>query len=216
MIRTALVTALALAMSGCVSTLSGVGGTQSYACQAPVGALCTSVSGVYANALHGMSEVPHPPAKAPPPGLLGAYAIGVTPPALETAPLPQSPIENQSLTVSSAASAPTLAPASDIDRLDTDTSLRSAPRILRLWIAPWEDSDGDLHDAATVHVVVDTGRWLIEHVRPAPRDRLEQVTVPTGPPPTTPPSSDPPPPSIPQEPTGVESLPAPGVSSTAP
>ena len=53
--------AVLLALSGCASTLSGIGGTQNYACKAPVGALCTSVSGVYANALHGMAEVPRPP-----------------------------------------------------------------------------------------------------------------------------------------------------------
>ena len=41
--------------------------------------------------------------------------------------------------------------------------------MLRLWIAPWEDADGDLNDAALVHVVVDHGRWRIEHLRPAVR-----------------------------------------------
>jgi conjugal transfer pilus assembly protein TraV len=50
---------------------------------------------------------------------------------------------------------------------------------LRLWIAPWEDSDGDLHDASFVHVVVDTGRWLIERVRPVPLNRLDGITPPT-------------------------------------
>ena len=53
---------------------------------------------------------------------------------------------------------------------------------MRLWIAPWEDADGDLHDASFVHVVVDTGRWLIERVRPAPRSRLDVATPPVAPP----------------------------------
>lgn len=56
-----------------------------------------------------------------------------------------------------------------------DPPLRSAPRLLRVWIAPWEDSDGDLHDDAIVHMLVDPGHWLIEHVRP-PVDRPEVVT----------------------------------------
>ena len=45
-----LAVASAIILGGCASSLSGVGGTQSYACKAPIGAQCTSVSGVYANA----------------------------------------------------------------------------------------------------------------------------------------------------------------------
>jgi conjugal transfer pilus assembly protein TraV len=60
-------------------------------------------------------------------------------------------------------------------------ALRTAPRVLRLWIAPWEDSDGDLHEASTVHVLIDHGRWLIERVRPAPRGPRMGVTPPSAP-----------------------------------
>ena len=60
-------------------------------------------------------------------------------------------------------------------------SIRSDPRVLRLWIAPWEDADGDLHEEALVHVVVDTGRWLIEHVRPVSRSRVDGVAPPVSP-----------------------------------
>jgi conjugal transfer pilus assembly protein TraV len=58
---------------------------------------------------------------------------------------------------------------------------------MRLWIAPWEDADGDLHDASFVHVVVDTGRWLIDRVRPAARAKLDIATPPLSQP-LTPPS----------------------------
>ncbi len=57
-------------------------------------------------------------------------------------------------------------------------ALRAVPRVLRLWIAPWEDSDGDLHEASTVHVLIDHGRWLIERVRPVPRGPRMGVTPP--------------------------------------
>lgn len=60
-------------------------------------------------------------------------------------------------------------------------AVRSNPRLLRVWIAPWEDSDGDLHEAGYVHMVVDTGRWLIEHVRPARRGNVDGVTPPVAP-----------------------------------
>jgi conjugal transfer pilus assembly protein TraV len=136
---------LAVALSGCASTLSGVGGTDGYACKAPEGAMCTSVSGVYANSRQGMPPRPKPWETKP----------SVTP---------------ASYGASRAATAKTSAVPS--------AAIRSNPRLLRLWIAPWEDTDGDLHEEALVHVVVDTGRWLIEHVRPARRSRIDGVAPP--------------------------------------
>ena len=65
------------------------------------------------------------------------------------------------------------------------TALRSSPRILRVWIAPWEDSDGDLHEQSFLYVLIDTGRWLIEHKRSAIRNEF----LPIAPPRTTPPVS---------------------------
>lgn len=133
----------ALALSGCASTLSGVGGADGYACKAPEGALCTSVSGVYANTAQGMPKPAQLPEKQSPPAIYGATSI-----------------------------------APDRTAAVSSGTIRSNPRVLRLWIAPWEDADGDLHEAALVHVVVDTGRWLIEHVRPAGRSRMDGVAPP--------------------------------------
>jgi conjugal transfer pilus assembly protein TraV len=45
------------------------------------------------------------------------------------------------------------------------TAIRSDPRVLRVWVAPWEDADGDLHDHMYVYMTVDNGRWLVEHNR---------------------------------------------------
>lgn len=59
------------------------------------------------------------------------------------------------------------------------SSIRSAARILRLWIAPWEDADGDLQDQSYIYVVVDSGRWLIEHRRSAIRNEFMPITAPT-------------------------------------
>jgi conjugal transfer pilus assembly protein TraV len=145
--------AAVMSLSGCASTLSGVGGTATYACQAPVGAQCTSVSGVYANAGQGARQLLGSQQTRPGgSGALGQLGAAPTPSAI-IAPTPS----------------PTVA----------QPPLRTAPRILRLWIAPWEDSDGDLHEASTVHVLIDHGRWLIERVRPAPRGPRMGVTPPT-------------------------------------
>ena len=140
--------ALTTALAGCASSLSGTGGTEHYACKAPEGALCTSVSGVYANSIHGRSS-PSAGASKTPTSSTAAYGASSIVPG---------------------ASAMTAAPSG---------AIRSNARVLRVWIAPWEDSDGDLHEEAVVHVVVDTGRWLIEHVRPASRNRVDGVKAPT-------------------------------------
>ena len=170
----------ALALSGCASTLSGVGGADGYACKAPEGALCTSVSGIYANAAQGMPK----PAKSP---------------------------EHQSQTAT-----PVIYGATSIapDRSAAGGPIRSNPRVLRLWIAPWEDADGDLHEAALVHVVVDTGRWLIEHVRPTARSRMDRVAPPVSsaqdPSPAKAPGDTPQPPTrLPLPHTGTTSSPVP-------
>lgn len=141
--------ALALALCGCASSLSGIGGTDGYACKAPAGAQCTSVSGVYANSAHGKPMPVKPLPVNPPkvaPTIYGAVSI--------------------------AAVSPASAPAA---------SIRTSPRVLRLWIAPWEDADGDLHEESLVHVLVDSGRWLIEHVRPTARPRVDGVAPPIQP-----------------------------------
>jgi conjugal transfer pilus assembly protein TraV len=140
--------AVAALSAGCASTMSGLGGEGSYACKAPVGTQCTSVSGVYANSTHG----PVPASVLPKPATAPASA-------------PSAPSGASGSATAAALSTPA-------------TPIRTQPRVLRLWIAPWEDADGDLHEASVVHVLVDTGRWLIERVVPANRNRVDAVRPP--------------------------------------
>ncbi len=137
-----------VALSGCASSLSGLGGTESYGCKAPEGVLCMSVSGVYANSTQGPQR-PAPSASAKSsagaPSIYGASSVALPRP-------------------------PTPGTAGD--------AIRSNPRLLRVWIAPWQDSDGDLHEDGYVHMLVDTGRWLIEHVRPARHGSVDGVAPP--------------------------------------
>lgn len=183
-----------LGLSGCASNLSGVGGTPTYACKAPAGAQCTSVSGVYANAGQGARQLLGSDApRATGSGALGAALAdtmshrpvvrsGADAPASNASavgprPAPPSvhPASNGTVTTGS----PTASPGEA--SVPSAAALRTAPRVLRLWIAPWEDSDGDLHEASTVHVLIDHGRWLIERVRPAPRGPRMGVTPPAAP-----------------------------------
>jgi conjugal transfer pilus assembly protein TraV len=121
-----------------------------------------SVSGVYETSRHNALPAQMPAAPATP---------GSAPPA---AVPPAAPSPNPS-----SASGPRRAP------LTSGTPLRSAPRILRIWIAPYEDSEGDLRDQSHIYVTVDRGRWQIEHTRRAIQERfapIRAVSPSSGPP----------------------------------
>lgn len=60
-----------------------------------------------------------------------------------------------------------------------DGLLRSSPRILRLWVKPWEDIDGDLVDQSHVYVQVDGGQWLIDHAQRRIREAHAPLRPPT-------------------------------------
>ena len=38
---------------------------------------------------------------------------------------------------------------------------RSPPRVLKIWMAPYEDSEGDLHLPGTVYTELETRRWML-------------------------------------------------------
>ncbi|MBB3122174.1 TraV family lipoprotein [Pseudoduganella violacea] len=61
------------------------------------------------------------------------------------------------------------------------TPLRSAPRILRLWIKPWEDADHDLVDQSYVYVRIDEGRWQLDHVQRHLREAYAPLRAPVTP-----------------------------------
>jgi conjugal transfer pilus assembly protein TraV len=133
--------------------VSGLSGSSSFACKAPDGVTCDSVSGTYANAVQNNlpSQRPKPEAASSP----AAAASAV--PAARGSP-PRAPV-------------PALSP----------TTLRSSPRVLRLWFKPWEDADHDLYDQGYVYVQIDSGHWLMDHVQRQVRDSY----APLRPPPRT-------------------------------
>ncbi|HOL44404.1 MAG TPA: type IV conjugative transfer system lipoprotein TraV [Methanothrix sp.] len=47
-------------------------------------------------------------------------------------------------------------------KLDVPMPLRLPPRVVRIWIAPWEDSDGDLHQPEYIFTEISNkhGRWI--------------------------------------------------------
>jgi conjugal transfer pilus assembly protein TraV len=149
--RVALVTsAMSVSLYGCTS-MSGLGGSSDYACKAPEGVTCDSVSGTYANAIH--HNLPSQRARRP-------TATGDA-----EAPQPMPPMQAAPRLVTS--SPPVTAQA-----------LRSQARVLRLWFKPWEDADHDLYDQGYVYVQIDSGQWLIDHAQRQIRDAYAPLRPP--------------------------------------
>ena len=156
--------ALPFALGGCTS-LSGLSGTSDYACKAPEGVTCDSVSGTYANAIH--NNLPSQRARRP---AVGASGDGA------------APMRGTAPAVASAASAATMATP-----VSLAAPLRSSARILRLWFKPWEDADRDLYDQGYVYVQIDAGQWLVDHAQRQIRDAYAPLRPP--PPKTVKPST---------------------------
>jgi len=147
--------AFGLLMAGC-GNMSGLGGSEQYGCKAPAGVQCQSVSGNYYNSVRGTTRLP-------------AAGTGAQ-------PMPSARLMNASLSRSAG-----LQP----DRAVAGTAgfepqpLRSSPRILRLWIKPWEDADHDLVDQSYVYVRVDQGKWMLDHVQRQVRATYAPLRAPT-------------------------------------
>lgn len=131
-------------LGGCASNLSGVDGGRQFACKAPDGVTCSSLSGVYANAVANNLPAQRTDAKG---DQRDEPRLGRV---VGRAPSSGEPI-------------------------------RSQPKVLRMWIAPWEDADGDFHDQSYVYVLADPGRWVVEHNQKRIVDRYRPTFVPAGP-----------------------------------
>jgi conjugal transfer pilus assembly protein TraV len=165
---------MALPLAGC-GNMSGLDGGSSYACAAPEGVACDSVSGTYANALH--HNLPSQRAGAP---ATASRAAPASPAASQPAgTAPPRPLLQGALPAASDSGG----------EARPGTALRSPPRVLRLWTKPWEDADGDLWDQGYVYVQIDGGRWQLDHVRQRIRDQY----VPLQPPPAATSGASPPP-----------------------
>jgi hypothetical protein len=55
------------------------------------------------------------------------------------------------------------------------TPLLSPPRVLRLWLAPWVDEDGDLHDQAYLYVMWHRGEWQLGHTETGIRRQFAPI-----------------------------------------
>jgi conjugal transfer pilus assembly protein TraV len=148
--------------------MAGVGGSAEFGCKAPVGVKCDSVSGTYYNALQ--QNLPSQQKSAP-----MAPDASAAPTLMDR--LAGKRVTSAAYSSKDAAFLNTTVTALGATR-DVSAPLRSAPRVLRLWIKHWEDSDGDLHSQSYVYVPIDAGRWLIDHYRSPPRQAYAPIKAP--------------------------------------
>ncbi|MDL2338799.1 MAG: type IV conjugative transfer system lipoprotein TraV [Pseudomonadota bacterium] len=140
---------IAAMLAGCTS-ISGLTGSSSYACKAPDGVTCDSVSGTYANAVQ--NNLPSQRSRTVAPLVAAAAAGSATARSAEPTQMAMSSV--------------------------SPTPLRSSARILRLWFKPWEDADRDLYDQGYVYVQIDNGQWLVDHAQRQIRDAYAPLRPP--------------------------------------
>lgn len=156
------VLALAALLQGCA--FSGLDGESKYACKAPEGVRCDSVSGTYYNALQN---------NLPAQRRSSAPSVDTSPQA--------APIGGAPRAAPVMLNASTRPAAADEGAAYVAAPLRAAPRVLRLWVKAWEDADRDLVGETVVYVQVDNGRWLVDHVQRQQRDAFLPIHAPKPP-----------------------------------
>lgn len=109
-----------------------------------------------------------------PDGISCASLSGVYANAVQNNLPGQRPQGNASKSVDAAPATPRLTKNS----LQAGDPLRSAQKVRRVWLAPWEDEDEVLHDQSYFYMVVDAGRWQIEHSRRQATERYRPVMAP--------------------------------------
>ncbi|RQX95006.1 type IV conjugative transfer system protein TraV [Burkholderia stagnalis] len=129
-----MITATVAVLSAC--SFSGLDAQSKFACKAPDGVVCDSMTGSLANLQAGNVRSTR------------------TSQAAANAPTSKTPAQGAVLA----------------RPLFSGSPIRSAPHVVRAWIAPWEDADGDLHDQSYLYLTTDTGRWLVEHNQRRIRD----------------------------------------------
>ena len=96
--------------------------------------------------------------------------------------LPETPAENSQ--GSESVSKPTLVPPlqQPVPKIEDPTPIRTPSQVMRIWIAPWEDADGDLMVSNYVYTDLEPRRWMIGKAAPTANVSLIPLQVEQRPP----------------------------------
>ena len=131
----AFVLLLPISLAGC---MSGLGGSSHFDCKAPEGVSCESVSGIYANSI--ANNLPSQKVSRDKNVLLTDK---------QRKNLPDKKDDSINGIIGQVA--------------NSGDPIRSAPVVNRVWLAPWVDKDGDLHDQEYIYMLTDPGHWELAH-----------------------------------------------------
>jgi conjugal transfer pilus assembly protein TraV len=94
----------------------------------------------------------------------------------------EAPPENtqSSASTSSSALAPPL--QQPVPKIDDPTPIRTPSQVMRIWIAPWEDAEGDLMVSNYVYTELEPRRWMIGKAAPTASVSLIPLQVEQRPP----------------------------------
>lgn len=160
-----------------LAACGAVPGTSTYSCGLPEGVTCTSARNVYqlTNAGLPVTAMPGEPTAL---SKLPADAPAIAPTAPTPAALPgASPAAGGWQAV---ALRPEDAGATAV------LPLRTPAKVLRVWIAPWEDDAGRLHVPGYTYTEIEPRRWTIGGSEPSSTARLQPLPAPSHPLPVTP------------------------------
>lgn len=148
---------MVMVLTGCTSL--GIGSSE-YACPGmPDGVQCMSTRDVYAATNDG--NVPRP--------MVAGEEI--LPSVHDAAP------RGQELGVSDAAQLNFINTYVAPHLPDQPVPIRTPAQVMRIWIAPWEDTNGDLITTGYVHTEIEPRRWVISDQVPTTDPILQPLTV---------------------------------------
>lgn len=175
----ALVIASPLLLAACAN-FSGLDASSSLKCSAPVGLKCTSVSETYQVAKQGGL-----PSRANPPSDARGRPVSAEAPTGVEAPVYHGDRRAPSVQFTTPAPIPTAVAAApgaiarsspaDFNAPSSGTPLRTPERVLRIWMAPFQDGEGDLHDQRYIYTTVTPGQWTLEAARASIRNQYQVV-----------------------------------------
>jgi conjugal transfer pilus assembly protein TraV len=69
-----------------------------------------------------------------------------------------------------------------VPKIEDPTPIRTPAQVMRIWIAPWEDSDGDLMVSGYVYTELEPRRWMIGKSAPTVSPSLVPLQIEQRPP----------------------------------
>ncbi len=64
-----------------------------------------------------------------------------------------------------------------VPKIDDPTPVRTPSKVMRIWVAPWEDSDGDLNVSGYLFTELEPRRWMVGKAAPSVATSLKPLQV---------------------------------------